>query len=229
MFGFHSKKKLKEVARENAAAFGQVIENTRMSAERSDKIADAGERYLALVNLEDRIQAEILAGEKKINFQIGELLQGPRDKACILGGFGSAFLGCAVLAVTFSITAAPVGIAALVAMGGIAVVPTGIAVAFAGIFVGPGRNASLFDDSIKNFTTSINDVSKIILQKKDAILRDELPGLAASPFFEELYDRVPAVKDAFIKAATRAGIVAPPVIRLDKPQFSPGKFGGPGT
>lgn len=52
--------------------------------------------------------------------------------------------------------------------------------------------------------------------QKAAILRDEFEGLAQSPRFSDLYDRVPAIKDAFIKATAQNMFAAPRTVSLDK-------------
>lgn len=73
-------------------------------------------------------------------------------------------------------------------------------------------------------STDLPDTSSLLqdlqARKKD-ILKDDIAALAASPFFDDLYDNVPEVKDAFIKAAAREKLTAPRIFRLDKPSWRP--------
>jgi len=198
--------------KENARGLAQKLDGIARRLAESGKLADAGERYLALSGIDRDIQAQSAAAEQD-HARMTEKLQDKRRRPLRLIGLGAFFTGLALM-VPMVIAAAPVvslisGIALLLSAGG-------AVVAFDGVPPGGGQHAPALARDNHAFTSSLKDLQGKTGQHMNAIIRNDVQGLAASPKFEELYDCFPAVRDAFVKASTRASI-SPPVVRLDKP------------
>ncbi len=224
---FFSRKKATvdiDAALQAALPTSAIIEEIKQKIETAGRISDAAERYLALTTIESEVQAQKKNVQNKIEevavVALSSLL--PRETKSLLAlKYSSLFSICTggVMVLFF-----PVPIfAVLPLMAGAMGYVIGVGYA--------GSEREMQRDRLHSQVLSkgegdchilFSDVLKDMADRKNFILREELPALAESRHFNMLYEDHPAVQDAFAKAATRAAArdsVLPPAhtFKLDKP------------
>lgn len=209
------KKKLAAMVAENAIYFAKLAEDTRSEIAEIEKIADAGERYLAFAGIEKKIHGLVKDAKQRIAGQINKQFPG-----------GSETASAAIAMITGTVTGVAAAAAiALVGGGGAVAVAAlgGGALVMSGVLTSLGdwtafsvkRHTNSFSEDYNAFCSTMKGLREIATRQKAAIIKNELPALAASSRIEEICDKVPAVKNAFAKAAIKEGILLPPV-RLEK-------------
>ncbi|MBI3440598.1 MAG: hypothetical protein HY052_02145 [Proteobacteria bacterium] len=197
MFGSDKKKKEKaaQLAAENIV---------RQKVEEIEKISDAAERYLAFAGLESNMSGVVKDAQRQVDAKDYDSNSEIFKPVAMIGGGAIGTIGGTALLAATGFAAAPfLFVLAPLAFG----ITLGI------------REAAM-DDTIRRRDEFTQELSKNITHRKEALLQDDaLPTLTVSPRFDELYNKFPAVKEAFTRAAMKENFT--PIVRLDKPSYRP--------
>ncbi|MBI3440789.1 MAG: hypothetical protein HY052_03125 [Proteobacteria bacterium] len=200
---FFSKKKMRKMAAQNVVEFTKQVEQLDRELTAVENIPDAGERYLALTEVENKIKFCTSAAETTISTQTKN---GKTPDVLIGSGF-SAMFGGLVGAMIFGPLLLPVFLA-------------GPVIAFSAAAAGesmPKQKKKILQEGVKNYLDSLTSLSEKISTQKKAIVSNQLIDLSQSKRFGEICDRFPDVGSAFAKRAAQDGMLdIPRVVKLDK-------------
>lgn len=210
-----TKAKIAKQSADNAAEFAKIINGVKYEIEATDRVMDAGERYLVLADIENKISGLVKEAEQEVAGQVGQLNRPMKTAGGVLRGTGGGtFMAGGILAF-----AAFTGGIAAVAVGGAAAMGIGLSMIRGGKRLdSDNRIGEMLTGSKDSFCNAMKSLRESLALQRSAIIKNDLPGLAASSHFDDLYDTFPAVKDAFIKASARESVV-PNTVRLDKPAY----------
>ncbi len=196
---------------DNASAFLGIRLQLQKKLRDTAGIPDAGERYLAIDGLGHDIQArrDAAYSEARDRFDNTIMMRNVINPAFPVG-VGAVILGWIAMCVTATIGIAPIVLSGLCFAAG--------AVLWAGTAIWANRKLwPRFQQPAERMVDALKEPIENVQRQKTVLLRDHLPELAASKHFDELYDRFPAVRDAFVKATARATMAPAPEPALLKP------------
>lgn len=187
---FNQRKKIEAFAAEEAAKMQRTAEEFKTQIETVGRISDAGEKYLALEEIGQQIQK----CRSEVKWKRPDGMSLTSEVFTQAGGFLSMMGGGVLLAAELS-SGAPFFTGASIFFGGGASFFSGLK---------SEKNDDIYRQAINvSVDSTFDDLSRKLKGQKKSILLNELPGIAASPRFDELYENASDVKEAFAKAAER--------------------------
>ena len=168
-------------------------------------ISDLGERFLALMAIEEKIQGHKDGVIKRLRDPESDIESAARASSVLIGITAAGIGG-----ISLALGGAPIGVVAFFLI----LAPIAPTVTFWQRATDVRRLKGAKD----SLSFALDGLSKEVCEQKDRLIKNELPALVASSRSDELYKKAPAVRDAFIMASARESLVRP-ITKLDKPLY----------
>lgn len=206
---FSKKAKARAVAKAKVENDVKTIAGIRQEIGAIENIFDAGERYLAFMALEEKIQKHI--ADEAASRHATQIKKQKSKR--LFSGLTFSLSGAVTIGAGAALVAAHAIAVPLMVIPGCLLYSHGIREMGAPL---DKNSASPSRESTDGLLETLESLSGIINRKKEALIQNDMPDIAISRHAQELCDKVPDIQAAFAKAALEEGVLRAPV-RLDKP------------